>query len=163
MDDANVNIVQVISDSGVDLKQHGDLYKAICPFHTTAEGTPEKTPSFTVYPTTNSFYCFGCSCGGDAITFIINRNSCDYKSALDYLGIKGSIFSPTHLKNKLQVTIQEPDEFTGLWLFINKLVYTKKLSLSPLSGQLDRLLYLDDASCIYSLREIKNSLLKNNP
>ena len=46
----------------VQLKRKGRLYGGLCPFHS------EKTPSFYVYPDTQSFYCFGCGAGGDAVT-----------------------------------------------------------------------------------------------
>ena len=49
--------------SYVQLKRKGRLYGGLCPFHS------EKSPSFYVYPDTQSFYCFGCGAGGDAITF----------------------------------------------------------------------------------------------
>ncbi|MGE4568394.1 MAG: DNA primase [Bacteroidales bacterium] len=47
------------------LKQAGVNYKACCPLH------DEKTPSFVVFPRTNTFKCFGCGAGGDAITFVM--------------------------------------------------------------------------------------------
>ena len=56
-------IVDVIS-SYVQLKKAGRLFRGLCPFHN------EKTPSFTVYPDTQNYYCFGCGNGGDVITFI---------------------------------------------------------------------------------------------
>ncbi|NQS89035.1 DNA primase, partial [Patescibacteria group bacterium] len=49
--------------SVIQLKRAGINYKALCPFH------QEKTPSFCVFPKTNSFYCFGCHHGGDVIKF----------------------------------------------------------------------------------------------
>ena len=59
------DIVDVISPY-VDLRVRGSLATGLCPFHN------EKTPSFTVYVNTQSYYCFGCGSGGDAITFIKN-------------------------------------------------------------------------------------------
>lgn len=52
--------------SYVSLKRKGKILTGLCPFHN------EKTPSFTVYPETQSYYCFGCGNGGDVITFIRN-------------------------------------------------------------------------------------------
>ncbi len=52
---------------------------ALCPFHT------EKTPSFVIYRENQSFYCFGCGVGGDAITFVRNIEHLDYVEAVRYL------------------------------------------------------------------------------
>ena len=57
------DIDQLIS-SYVSLQRAGSLMKGLCPFHS------ERSPSFMVYPSDNSFYCFGCGAGGNAITFI---------------------------------------------------------------------------------------------
>jgi len=58
------DIGDVIS-SYVNLKRKGRNLVGLCPFH------GEKTPSFTVYTETESFYCFGCGAGGDVISFIM--------------------------------------------------------------------------------------------
>ena len=49
---------------------------ALCPFHT------EKTPSFVIYRENQSYYCFGCGAGGDAITFVKNIERLDYVEAV---------------------------------------------------------------------------------
>ncbi len=65
--------------SYVNLKRAGRISKGLCPFH------GEKTASFTVYPDTQSYYCFGCGNGGDVITFIKNIENLDYIDAVRFL------------------------------------------------------------------------------
>ena len=81
------NIEDVIS-SYVTLKRAGSNYSGLCPFHS------EKTPSFTVFPATKSFYCFGCGAGGDAITFIMKTENLDYPAALEFLAQRAGITIP---------------------------------------------------------------------
>ena len=72
----------------VTLKRRGRLLTGLCPFHN------EKTPSFTVYPETQSYYCFGCGNGGDAVTFIKNIENLDYVEAVRYLADKVGLAVP---------------------------------------------------------------------
>ncbi len=72
------DITDVIQ-SYVALSRRGRITKGLCPFHN------EKTPSFTVYPETQSYYCFGCGAGGDVITFIKNITNVDYVEAVKTL------------------------------------------------------------------------------
>ena len=81
---ARTDIEPLIS-SYVSLKSAGDTYKGLCPFHS------EKSPSFTVYPRTSSFYCFGCGMGGDAVTFIKQIEHLDYPDALQFLARRAGI------------------------------------------------------------------------
>lgn len=81
------DIVDVISPY-VDLRVRGSLATGLCPFHN------EKTPSFTVYINTQSYYCFGCGAGGDAITFIKNIENLDYGEAVKALADKSGIPLP---------------------------------------------------------------------
>lgn len=62
---------------------------ALCPFHT------EKTPSFVIYPDTQSYYCFGCGAGGDAVNFIRNIERLDYTEAVRYLCERVGMRMPT--------------------------------------------------------------------
>ena len=55
-------ITNILLSYGVEVKKQN---KALCPFH------KEKTPSFTVYPNTNTWHCFGCGAGGSAIDFVM--------------------------------------------------------------------------------------------
>lgn len=78
------DIVSLIG-SYVSLKRAGSNLKGLCPFHS------EKSPSFTVYPQDNSFYCFGCGAGGDAITFVRKRENLDYPDAVEFLANRAGI------------------------------------------------------------------------
>ena len=74
--------------SYVNLKRAGRISKGLCPFH------GEKTASFTVYPDTQSYYCFGCGNGGDVITFIKNIENLDYIDAVRFLADRVGIDMP---------------------------------------------------------------------
>ena len=75
---ARNDVVEIISRN-VQLKRRGRTYLGLCPFHN------EKTPSFIVYPETQSFYCFGCGAGGDIVTFTKNINNLDYVESIKLL------------------------------------------------------------------------------
>ena len=81
------NIEDVIS-SYVTLKRAGSNFKGNCPFHS------ERTPSFTVFPATKSFYCFGCGAGGDVISFTMRAENLEYVDALELLAQKSGITIP---------------------------------------------------------------------
>lgn len=74
--------IETIISSYVNIKRNGKICRGLCPFH------GEKTPSFTVYPDTQSFYCFGCGEGGDVIHFICSIENLDYVEAVKFLADK---------------------------------------------------------------------------
>lgn len=82
------NDIESVISSYVELKRRGRNLTGLCPFHN------EKTPSFTVYPETSSYYCFGCHAGGDVITFIRNIENLDYIEAVKYLAERSGIRMP---------------------------------------------------------------------
>lgn len=82
-----VDISELIGEY-VELKKQGRLAKGLCPFHS------EKTASFTVYPDTQSYYCFGCGKGGDAITFVREIENLDYLEAVKFLADRAGINLP---------------------------------------------------------------------
>ena len=69
----------------VTLKPNGSRYVGLCPFHS------EKTPSFTVFSDTQSFYCFGCGAGGDVITFVMREESLEYPEAVKLLADRAGV------------------------------------------------------------------------
>lgn len=82
------NDLSDVAASYLDLKRRGKNLVGLCPFHN------EKTPSFNIYPDNGSFYCFGCSTGGDVITFIMKIENLDYMEAVKYLAERGGIQMP---------------------------------------------------------------------
>ncbi len=84
---ARTDIESVISPY-VNLSRGSRHVKGLCPFHN------EKTPSFTVYLDTQSFYCFGCGAGGDAITFMRRIENLDYVEAVKLLAERAGMQMP---------------------------------------------------------------------
>ena len=81
------DIVELVG-SYVQLKRKGRLYGGLCPFHS------EKTPSFYVYPDTQSFYCFGCQAAGDAISFVKKINNISSGEAIKMLASRAGMPEP---------------------------------------------------------------------
>ena len=79
--------------SYVALKRAGSNMSGLCPFHS------ERTPSFTVFPADNSFYCFGCGVGGNAITFVRRIENLEFTEAVAFLARRAGIRIP---ENNLQ-------------------------------------------------------------
>ena len=81
------DIVDVIS-SYVKLQKKGSTYFGLCPFHN------EKTPSFSVTPSKQMYYCFGCVAGGNVITFLMEYENYTFKEALTWLADRAGIELP---------------------------------------------------------------------
>ena len=77
--------IETLISGYVSLKRAGANLKGLCPFHS------EKSPSFTVFPADNSFYCFGCGVGGNAITFVRQIEHLDYPDAVRFLATRAGI------------------------------------------------------------------------
>lgn len=58
------------------LKEKGNTLVGLCPFH------EERTPSFTIYKESNSYFCFGCGAGGTVIDFYMQLHDVDFKTAI---------------------------------------------------------------------------------
>lgn len=80
--------VESIISSYVKLSKKGKNLVGLCPFHS------EKSPSFFVYPQTQSFYCFGCGAGGDIITFLKKIENIEYIEAVKLLAQKAGVPLP---------------------------------------------------------------------
>jgi len=77
----NHPIATIVEQSGVPLRPAGRRLVGRCPFH------PDREPSFSVYPETQSYFCFGCSAGGDVIDFVARRDHLDFRDAVAHLGV----------------------------------------------------------------------------
>ncbi|HWK53173.1 MAG TPA: DNA primase [Hyphomicrobiales bacterium] len=75
---SRVDIVDVV-DARVKLRKTGKNYAGLCPFH------QEKSPSFTVQPEKQFYYCFGCGAGGNAIGFVMDYENLDFPAAVELL------------------------------------------------------------------------------
>ena len=82
------DIVDIVSEH-VQLKKTGKNYKGLCPFHS------EKTPSFTVSPDKQIFYCFGCSVGGNVFKFLMELEEIPFIEAAKKLATKAHVPLPT--------------------------------------------------------------------
>lgn len=80
--------IESVISSYVQLKRRGRILVGLCPFHS------EKTGSFTVYPESQSFYCFGCGAGGDAIGFIRRIENLEYVEAIKLLAQRAGMTVP---------------------------------------------------------------------
>ena len=81
------DIVRVVGEY-VRLKKTGKDFSGLCPFH------QEKTPSFTVSPIKQIFYCFGCGKGGDVFNFVMEMERCEFPDALRLVAEKCGILIP---------------------------------------------------------------------
>ena len=82
------NDIETTISQYVNLKRRGKNLVGLCPFHS------EKTPSFTVYPESASFYCFGCGAGGDVFTFTGLLENLDYIESVKLLAERSGVALP---------------------------------------------------------------------
>jgi DNA primase len=123
---AQIDIVEVVS-AYVPLRRTGKNYVGLCPFHS------EKTPSFTVSPENNIFYCFGCQTGGDAFTFLMKVENITFPEAMSMLAGKLGMPMPERMGGGEQ---HEQKEF--FWkLYEEATVFYERMLLAP-EGHLAR-------------------------
>ena len=95
-----LDIVEVV-DSRVKLRKTGKNYSACCPFH------DEKTPSFTVSPEKQFFYCFGCGANGNALGFIMDYERLSYPEAIEQLARSVGLDVPREVQTEAQIKREE--------------------------------------------------------
>ncbi|MFY9202367.1 MAG: CHC2 zinc finger domain-containing protein, partial [Limnochordia bacterium] len=82
-----VDIVEIIGQD-VKLTQRGRNFVGLCPFH------DEKTPSFTVSPSNQLYYCFGCGSGGNVYTYLVNSRNMTFPEAVAALAQHAGVELP---------------------------------------------------------------------
>ena len=84
---SHLDIVDLVSDSGVKLRKSGRNYTGFCPFHSNT-----KTPAFVVWPETGTWRCFGqCNEGGDIFKFVMKKEGWDFKESLRNLAERAGV------------------------------------------------------------------------
>ncbi len=116
------NAIETIISRYIRIKKGGAKMVGLCPFHN------EKSPSFTVFEDTESFYCFGCGAGGDVITFIKRIENLDYVDAVKLLAEQSGLEVPTddssNVLSKLREKILQMNKIAAKHFHNN--LYTEK-------------------------------------
>jgi DNA primase len=95
----------------VHLTKKGTTYFGLCPFHN------EKTPSFSVSPGKQMYYCFGCGEGGNVITFVMKYENYNFSEALHYLADRAGISLP---EREMTPEEKKKTDIKGIIYEINK-------------------------------------------
>nr|WP_314459880.1 DNA primase [uncultured Clostridium sp.] len=105
------DIVDIVSGY-VKLQKKGSNYFGLCPFHN------EKSPSFSVSPAKQMYYCFGCGAGGNAITFIMEYENYSFSEAFKMLADRAGVKLPVEEYSK---EAREQEDLKASLLEMNKL------------------------------------------
>ena len=105
------DIVDIVSGY-VKLQKKGSIYFGLCPFHN------EKSPSFSVSPSKQMYYCFGCGAGGNAITFLMEYENYSFPEALQVLADRAGVELP---KEEMTKEARAQADLRATLLEINKL------------------------------------------
>lgn len=129
------DIVEVVG-SRLQLKKAGKNYTALCPFHN------EKSPSFSVSPDKQFYYCFGCGAGGNALGFIMDHDHLDFPQAVEDLAKRAGMDVPREESrgNKPRQPVDSPlypllDEAASYYRQALKAHPTRKAAVEYLKGR----------------------------
>ena len=119
--------------SYVPLKRSGRMLKGLCPFH------GEKTPSFYVYPESQSFYCFGCGAGGGTIQFIQRIENIGFVEAVRFIAERVGLQMPEEAEDdgsaRLRLRVLEANREAARRFFDNLSGESGKEALDYLRGR----------------------------
>ncbi len=89
---SRIDIVELVSETGVKLRKSGRNYTGFCPFHAN-----KHTPAFVVWPETGTWRCFGeCNEGGDIFKFLMKKEGIDFREALVRLAARAGVELPAY-------------------------------------------------------------------
>ncbi|AFQ45790.1 DNA primase [Desulfosporosinus meridiei] len=127
------DIVEIISEY-VSLQRKGKTYLGLCPFHT------EKTPSFTVTPEKQMFYCFGCNVGGNVFSFLMKRENWSFMECVQNLASRYGVALP---EKELSPREREANRRRQRFEEIHELAtsYFHELLLNAPEGEVGRLYF----------------------
>jgi len=121
-----VDIVEVI-DRRVKLKKTGKNYSARCPFH------EERSPSFSVNPDKQFYYCFGCGAGGNALTFLMEYENVEFPQAVESLAGSAGMEVPREPSRGGRDPAQQEDSLKPLYAVMERAstYYQQQLRSNP--------------------------------
>jgi DNA primase len=103
---SKIDIVDLVSETGVKLRHAGKNYTGFCPFHDN-----KKTPAFVVWPETGTWRCFGqCNEGGDIFKFVMKREGIDFKEAMQKLALRAGV----EIKEYTRETPEQKEAYENL-------------------------------------------------
>ncbi|MAX54118.1 MAG: DNA primase [Alcanivoracaceae bacterium] len=122
---ARTDLVELI-DARVPLKKTGRNYSACCPFH------QEKTPSFTVAPDKQFYYCFGCGASGNAVGFLMEYEHMNFPEAVKQLASRAGMEVPES-RPETAADKQRKDRLQSLYDLLSRAerFYSQQLRLAP--------------------------------
>ena len=129
----SANPIESVVGSYVNLLRQGHNYVCACPFHS------EKTPSCTIFPDSQSFYCFGCGAGGDVISFVMGIENLDFQEAIKLLAERSGLEIPEQNhsgKNaEKKRRIYEANREAANYFYLNMIKGSDKRGLSYFAGR----------------------------
>ncbi|AQA17052.1 DNA primase [Halioglobus japonicus] len=125
-----VDIVDVV-DRRVKLRKTGKNYSACCPFH------EEKTPSFTVNPDKQFYYCFGCGAGGNALGFVMDYENVEFPQAVETLATSVGLEVPREEGPAARARAEKEDGKKSLYKLMEQVAdfYKQQLRSHPQAAQ----------------------------
>lgn len=123
---AEKSLLDILAEKGIELQKEGSVTRAFCPFH-----NDTGRPNFTVYPSTDSWFCFACNMGGDAVAFLAKLDNVTYKEAKEKLhGIGIDLQSLQESIDGLLLPDEEPRLNEELNILVSKMI-RKTLKTNP--------------------------------